>query len=216
VLVIKGASKGRKRAHVYVVSGEEPAREWLIGFLSAGGYRVHAFEDARAFERAWQPLLPQCVLCDLDVPPGEGLQVLRRLRERHQDVPVIGLAAGAGVRAVADAMRLGAVNVLEKPVSERVLLKALEEVFEAEHAERGHLPERRRAQRLLAGLSPREREVLDLVAEGLSSKQIALRLGLSKRTIDIHRGKLLRKLEAGSVVDLVKIHAQRRGGQGFL
>lgn len=209
--MIKVASKDREPACIFVLDGQTEEREWLVGFLSARGYDVRGFAEVRAFERAWKPVSPRCVLCDLDLPRGDGFQALRWLRERHRDVPVIGLSAGAaGVRAVADAMRLGAVNVLQKPVSENELLRALGEV------EAGSAHERPQAQQLLARLSPREREVLDLVAEGLTSRQIALRLGLSKRTIDIHRGKLLRKLEAGSVVDLVKIHAQRRGGQGFL
>jgi RNA polymerase sigma factor (sigma-70 family) len=185
-------------------------REWLVRFLSEQGYVVHGCTDVRVLTRVWEPLFPQCVLFSLDAR-GDGLRVLEWLRERSQDVPVLGLASGVGMRTIVDAMRLGADNVLEKPISESELLQALQEVLEGGREQR-----RSQAEELLARLSPREREVLDLVANGLTSKQIALRMGLSKKTVDVHRGKLRRKLEADSVVDLVKIHARRRGGTSFL
>jgi FixJ family two-component response regulator len=203
-------SQAEVKAHVFIVEGDERAREGLAGFLSGKSYAVHSCTDARAFMRVWKPLFPQCVLCALD-PQGGGLDVLNWLRGRGQLVPFIGLAGGADLRTVVDAMRLGADNVLAKPVSDGDLLRALQEVWEGSRERR-----RSRAEELLARLSPREREVLDLVAGGLTSKQIASRLKLSKKTVDIHRGKLLRKLEAGSAVDLARIHAELQGGTNLL
>ena len=198
------------KTHVFIVDPDERAREWLAELLLKRGYAVHCCPDAPAFTRTWRPLHPQCILCALDTRI-DSLHVLEWVRAHGQDVPVIGLVRGVSVRKIVDAMRLGALNVLEKPFSESELLQALQAVCEGR-------PERHRsrAEVLLARLSQREREVLDFVADGLTSKQIALRLGLSKKTVDVYRGKLLRKLEAGSVVDLVKIHIQRRGGKNLL
>jgi FixJ family two-component response regulator len=177
----------------------------MVAFLEARGHAVSVCSDARAFTRAWKPSFPQCVLCTLD-PGGDGLAVLAWLHGRGGGVPVVGLVSSARVSTIVAAMRLGAENVLERPFSEGELLDALQVAWL-----RGRDEDRSRAEDLLARLSPREREVLDLVVKGMTSKQIALRLGLSKKTVDVHRGHVLHKLEANCVVDLVRIHTLRRG-----
>lgn len=193
----------QRKAHVFVVEDDLHVLRALVRYLDREGYTAVGFDQTQPFSRTWKPVFPLCVMCALD-GMRDGLSMLRWLREQHPLVPVIGLAHVESVRTIVAAMRLGAVNVLEKPLEERDVLLALQEVWEME-CDDGY-----RAEELLAKLSPREREVLDLVATGMTSRQIAFKLGLSKKTVDVHRAKVLRKLEADSIVDLVRIHGRSR------
>jgi FixJ family two-component response regulator len=189
---------------VYVVDDDPNLRRYLCELLALEGYSVQGFAGPIEFERAYSPAPPECLLLDMVFPSDDGLGLLRRLRLGGHCLPVVLLTGHGDVDRAVECMKLGALDFLQKPVERVLLLQVVERALQRRSPtdETGRL----RSRALLERLTPRERDVLDLVASGLSSKEIALRLGLSKKTIDVHRAHMLRKLEARSVADLVRIY----------
>ena len=193
---------------VFIVDDDPAIRDGLAELLCAVGFRVEAFASGEAFLAAYSHERRGCLLLDISMPGLSGLQVQTELNARGLDIPVVFLSAHGDIALAVEAMRAGALDFMEKPVSGNTLIKR---VNEALHLDR----ERHRAkvgnEDLLARrkrLTPREREVMALVVAGLSSKAIARELGLSHRTIEVHRTHIMQKMGAQNVPELVKLAAR--------
>jgi len=197
---------------VFVVDDDDSVRKALTRLLGGAGYRVDPYRSARDFlARANQlPEGPACVILDLCMPDVSGLELQTLLQAANVPLPVLFATAHGDVPSSVRAMKGGAVDFLTKPIEEAELFAAVRRALAMDD-------ERRRARAAqaalggrLARLTPREHQVLSLVVTGMLNKQIAGRLGTSERTIKVHRARVMQKMEATSVADLVRI-ADRLG-----
>jgi FixJ family two-component response regulator len=188
---------------VFVVDDDEHVRNALARLIRVAGYRVETFASAEAFiERVDRKGGPACLLLDLQLPGLNGLALQRQL---HEWLPIIFLSGHGDMSSAIDAMKAGAVDFLPKPVSEDVLLDALERALERARrifASRAELAD---IQRRVNLLTPREHEVMTLVVAGYLNKQVASELGAAEKTIKIHRARVMEKMNAGSLAELVRL-----------
>lgn len=193
-------------AIVYVVDDEEAMIRALQRLLGAEGYRVRGFGSALEFLDAYRPGEPACLILDVAMPGLDGLNLQERLSHEGLLVPIVFLSGHADIPISVRAMKGGAVDFLTKPVESEALLRAV-------RAALGRAEEQRSlavfSQRL-SRLTPREREVLELVVTGKLNKQIAADLGTGEQNIKIHRGRVMHKLGVESLAELVRF-AERLG-----
>lgn len=191
---------------VCIVDDDADVREAVALLIHSIGLEARLHASGDEFLAAVPDDRPACVLLDIRMPGTSGLEVQRRLRETHPDLPVIFLTSHGDVPVAVRALQRGALDFFEKPAFDRQEL--LERIQQGLRHHEQCLRKRRAseaAMHALARLSPREREVMELVAEGCPNKVIAHRLGISERTVEIHRGRVMKKLDARSVADLVRI-----------
>lgn len=189
---------------VHVVDDDAGMRDSLRMLLESEGFSVQTHDSATAFlmEAA---TASGCVLTDLRMPEIDGLELQRRLRDQGSPLPVIVMTAAADVGIAVRAMKTGAIDFLEKPFAEAALFDAIGRALAESERLRAAEAAAHDAAARLAALTPREREVLDLLVDGLPNKAIANVLGTSPRTIEVHRARVLEKLQAHSLPDLVRI-----------
>jgi two-component system response regulator FixJ len=189
---------------IHIVDDDAAVRDSLGVLLAASGFAVQTHTSAAAFLAAAADLAG-CVLTDVRMPGIDGLELQQRLNERGVRLPVIVMTGQGDIPVAVRAMKAGAVDFLEKPLDDDRLLEAVQRALE----EGRRLDEARAASAeaagRLAGLTPREREVLDLLVTGLSNKAVGNELGASPRTIEVHRARILDKLHARSLPDLVRL-----------
>jgi FixJ family two-component response regulator len=185
---------------VWVVDDDMAACVALSRLLRAAALHVVVMRSGRELLEALAHSAPDCLLLDLWLEDATGLDLLPAIR-----VPVVFLSADADVRASVQAMKAGAIDFLEKPVDDGVLLEAVIRAVARGRSWREARARREEASNLLATLTPREREVFSLVALGKPNKRIAAELGTTEKTIKVHRGRVMAKLGAASVVDLVRL-----------
>lgn len=189
----------------YIIDDDNDVRKSLHFLLAAKSITAWPFATSVDFIDHLPDLQPAPVLLDIRMPDIDGLQVLSLLRERAVTWPVIVITAHADVTIAVRAMKLGAIEFLEKPFAPEMLDQALDQAFgilrETELAQRA----RNDALRLIDGLSKREREIVTIMLEGVPNKLIAHRLGLSTRTVEMHRGNALAKLGAKSILEVVAL-----------
>lgn len=191
--------------NVYVVDDDESVREGLSSLLRSAGFRVELFSSAQAFlDRPGDPC-PGCLVLDVSLPGLSGLELQARLAGRQAALPIIFITGHGDIPMSVRAMKAGAAEFLTKPFSDRVLLDAVELALEKSRAawrDRAALAE---LEGRYESLTPREREVLAHVVAGRLNKQIAGDLGTSEVTVKVHRGRVMEKMQAASVADLVKM-----------
>lgn len=203
--------EGRATATVYVVDDERAVAEAMARVLSSAGHRVETFTSPRAFLATAGLGPPCCVLLDLEMPEHGGLDVQARLAQRRPSPPIVFLTAHASVRHGVAAMKAGAADFLEKPVDRDELLASVGAAL-AESARRAaEHAAAEEARRLVDRLTPREREVCDLVAQGLANRDISVRLGAAVKTIKVHRARVKEKLGVATVTELVGLLERARG-----
>jgi FixJ family two-component response regulator len=195
---------------VYVVDDDPAVRRSLWRLLRSGGYEVASFASAEEFLEKLEVDAAGCAVLDLAMPGLDGLALQRRLAEREVPMPVLFLTGRGDIPASVKAMKAGAEDFLTKPVDERVLFAALQRAFERGRREREEQRRLSDARERLEALTPREREVLDGVVGGRLNKQIAGALGISEKTVKVHRARVMEKLGASSVAELVRL-ADRAG-----
>ena len=194
---------------VFVVDDEEAMRNALRRALVQSGLAVQAFASGREFLDHYRPVPAACLLLDMKMPEMTGLELQAILVERRIDLPVIFLTGAADVPAAVQAMKAGARDFLEKPIANEVLVARIRQCMASQTAP-VHTGNDDRFERGQAQLTPREAEVMQLMLTGKTSKVIARALGVSHRTIDIHRGRVMDKMGAETLADLVRMELSRR------
>lgn len=188
-------------ALVFVIDDDEAVRDALDMQLSAAGYAVAVFASAQAFLAAYDTTWHGCIVADVRMPGMTGIQLQEELVRRGIPLPVVVITGHADVPMAVAALKAGAVDFIEKPFRDEVLIAAVADALgRARHAAAD-----RPAADHFAALTVREREVLDLLVAGLSSKEIAARLGISPRTVDVHRTHIMDKAKVHSIADLVRL-----------
>jgi two-component system response regulator FixJ len=190
---------------VYVVDDDTELREYIRYLLAASGWRVETFADPLEFLEAYEDAGVACVVTDVCMPGLSGLELQRELAGRGIDLPVIMISAYAEVPTAVSAMRQGAVDFLEKPFEAQALLDRVREALAASQRARQGAAERAEVATRFARLTPRQRAVLDGLTQGKPSKIIAADLGVSPRTVDVHRFRLMQSLGASSLPDLFRL-----------
>jgi FixJ family two-component response regulator len=201
---------------VYVLDDDLAVREALSSVIRSVGLRVETFASAEEFLRHQRADAPSCLVLDVQLPDGSGLDLPSALDARGDSVPIIFITGHGTIPMSVRAMKAGALEFLTKPFREEDLLAAVEHALERDRAARQDLGEIVALQKRLAALTPRERDVLDLVVTGRMNKQIAAELGTAEQTIKQHRGRVMRKLGVDSVAELVRLverATERSGGQ---
>jgi RNA polymerase sigma factor (sigma-70 family) len=197
---------------VYVVDDDPSVQRVLERTLTSAGWRVQMYESGPAFFDAFDPDQSGCLILDLRMPWMNGLTVQEKLMAMGSTLPIIFLTAFGDIPTAVQAMQAGAVDFLEKPFSNQQLLRLVEQALEQEAQLRAQRQRRAEREARLAHLTPREREVLDLVVAGDTNKEIATQLGIGLRTVEMHRQQVMRKLGARSAVDLMHLLYEDDGG----
>lgn len=186
---------------IFVVDDEPQMRTLLEFLLKEAGYRTETYESAEKFLEGYDPTKPGCLILDIRMAGMDGLQLQEALVARRIPLQVIMISGFAEVPDVVKAIQAGAVDFLKKPFTQQALLERVQKAVELDRRRRESDAE---VSGKLSVLSRREREVMDRLLVGRSTKEIARELGISRTTADKHRAKILEKLEADSVVDLVR------------
>jgi RNA polymerase sigma factor (sigma-70 family) len=199
-------------ATVFLIDDDASVRDSLSLLLSLKGMRTQSFEAAEAFLETYRSEWYGCVLTDLQMPKMSGLDLQQALHDRGISLPVVVLTAHGDVRTTRLAMKRGAFDFLEKPIDHEILLDVLKNAIREDT--RRHDAHRTEdvARSRLERLTPREREVLDLLVEGLSQRDIAARLEISPRTVEVYKARMMEKLQCRSLAELVRTAIARAGG----
>ncbi|EXI64327.1 MAG TPA: sigma-70 family RNA polymerase sigma factor [Accumulibacter sp.] len=190
---------------VFIVEDDPSVRDALALLLGLNGLSVVLFADAESFLAARRPDWYGCLLVDIRMPGMDGLTLQRRLRESGSWLPVIVMTGHGDVESARQAFRSEAVDFLEKPIDHSRLLSAIEDAFARQHLRQDDAERDTAVANLLQTLTPREREVMAQVVAGRHNREIARQLAISPRTVEVHKARLLAKLQVGSIADLVRL-----------
>jgi FixJ family two-component response regulator len=193
-----------ERLTVYVVEDDAAVRDSLALMLGLAEYRTALFSDAEAFLAAYRSTWSGCVVADLRLPGASGIELQAALRERGSTLPFIIVTAHGDVPTARAAFRAEAVDFLEKPFDRVQLLAAIEAAFAREEHRLSRAQTRASDAAKLALLTPREREVFDCATKGMHAKEIGAALGISTRTVEVHRARVMSKLGVRNVAELVR------------
>jgi FixJ family two-component response regulator len=195
---------------VYIVDDEETVRRSVSRLVRSVGLNAETFGSAQAFLDHGRPDGPACLVLDVRLPGLSGLDLQSALGPVQHRVPIIFITGRGNIPMSVRAMKGGALDFLRKPVESQELLDAIQRALARSREGLAQEAERARIERRVANLTPREREVLALVVTGMLNKQIAAELGAAEKTVKVHRGRVMKKMEADSVADLVRM-TQRAG-----
>ena len=188
---------------VYLVDDEFSVRDSLALLIESTGQSVRSFESAEAFLNNYDPEQPGCLLLDVRMPSMSGLELQGELLKREIFIPIIFISGHAGIPDSAKAFRAGAVDFLEKPFDNEILLERIDEAIKKDIASREQFIEHREIQNRLDHLTLREQEVLSLIVRGHSNKEIAKILDISNRTVEAHRASIMEKMQVKSLAELM-------------
>jgi len=190
---------------IHIVDDEDSVRRSTGYMLKTSGYAVEAWHSGAAFLKDVRSVEEGCVLLDVRMPGVDGLEVQRLMTERGITMPIIIMTGHGDVSIAVQAMKAGAVDFLEKPFEKVVLIDAIERAFDRIRSAQGTAAQAASADLIIGALTTREREVLEGLAQGLPNKTIAYDLGISSRTVEVHRANLMTKLHVHSLSDALRI-----------
>ena len=190
---------------VYLVDDDFSIRDSLSLLIETTGQAVRCFESADAFLNNFDPDQAGCLILDVRMPTMTGLELQEELARRDFAIPIIFISGHADVPDSSKAFRAGAIDYMEKPFDSNALLTRMQEAIQKDLDTRVYNAEKRKFKKLLSQLTPREHEVLILVVKGHSNKEVAKHLAVSPRTIDVHRAKIMGKMEAEDLAELTVI-----------
>jgi len=190
---------------VYILDDDDTVRESLLWLVESAGRRARAFSNPVEFLRALDCSAPGCVILDMRMPIMSGFDVQEELNIRHAALPIIFITGHGGVPMSVRAMKSGAFDFIEKPYSYRQVLDSVEDALRKGVQKFNQIRARREAEARIANLSPRERDVLEKIFDGKPVKVIAHELGISIKTVDVHRTNIREKLEVDSIAHIVRL-----------
>ena len=188
---------------VFVVDDDSSVREGLVDLISSVGLKAKAFNSAREFLRHKRPDAPACLVLDVRLPGTSGMDLQQELARSEEPLPIIFITGHGDIPMSVRAIKAGAVEFLTKPFRDQDLLDAIQEALKTDRAAREQRVRAAEFRRRYELLTPREREVMQFVVSGLLNKQIAGELDISEITVKMHRGQVMHKMKAQSVVELL-------------
>jgi RNA polymerase sigma factor (sigma-70 family) len=191
---------------VFLIDDDPGVRDSLALLLSLKGLRTQPFATAESFIETYRPEWSGCVLTDLRMPGMTGLELQGALRARQVDVPVVVLTAHGDVATARAALKNGAFDFLEKPVDDAMLLDVLRNALRVDHERRQAHSTRTNTDQRIERLTDREREILSLLTAGHQNREIAAQLGISPRTVEVHKARIMEKLECRTLADLLRMN----------
>jgi FixJ family two-component response regulator len=191
---------------VFLIDDDPAVRDSLTLLLSLKGMSTQPFATADSFIENYRPDRAGCVLTDLRMPGMTGLELQSALSERGIDVPLVVLTAHGDVATARAALKNGAFDFLEKPVDDTMLVEVLRNALRVDRERRAATNSRSTADARLARLTAREREILALLASGHQNREIAAHLGISPRTVEVHKARIMEKLECHSLAELIRMN----------
>lgn len=195
---------------VFIVDDDQAVARSLRWLIETVRLKVETFSSAQEFLDGYESSKPGCLVLDVRMPGMSGLDLQERLAAQRIHVPIIFITGHGDVQMAVRAVQSGAFDFVEKPFNDQDLLDRIQKAIVFDTGRRSKNMQRVQLGSLFASLTPREREVLDLVVEGMSNKAIANSLGLSAKTVEVHRAKVMEKMHARSVADLVKMAMQNQ------
>ena len=190
---------------VYVVEDDEAVRDSLELLLKSDGKPVKTYESAGSFLADYSDQMAGCIVLDIRMPGMDGMELQKRLNDKHSILPIIFVTGHGDVPMAVDAMKEGAVDFIQKPYREEALLEKIEAALEQDREQRKTLDERQEIVRRIKSLTPREREIMDRMIAGQANKVIAIELEISQRTVEIHRSRVMHKMGTHSLAHLVRM-----------
>lgn len=196
---------------VHVVDDEVPIQTLFRSLCKNAGVEVATYGTAQEFLDAFDDARVGCLVLDLNLPDRTGLDVLQELANRQSHVPVVFMSGMARVSEAVNALKLGSIDFVEKPFDLQVMLDSIQRAIAHDRQRRSTTATTDDLQRRFDRLTARETEVMALVVAGAANKEVAARLGLSPKTVEVHRSNVMRKTEASSLAELVRMHLTLQG-----
>jgi len=190
---------------VYVIDDDDAVRQSLEFLLKTAGISARSFDSAKAFLEVMPGIQSGCIITDVRMPEITGIDLLRQVKDSKRDIPVIVITGHGDIALAVEAMKIGAIDFLEKPFDDDLLLAAVRAALSTEADAARHKAQLADIHDKLAALSNRERQVLEGLVAGKANKVIAFDLGISPRTVEIYRANLMTKMSANSLSDLVRM-----------
>ena len=190
---------------VYVVEDDEAVRDSLELLLKSDGKPVKTYDNANAFLKDYSEKMAGCIVLDIRMPGMDGMELQKKLNEKHSILPIIFVTGHGDVPMAVDAMKEGAVDFIQKPYREEALLQKIEAALEQDKEQRKTLGEKQEILRRVKSLTPREHEIMDRMIAGQANKVIAIELEISQRTVEIHRSRVMHKMGTHSLAHLVRM-----------
>lgn len=190
---------------VYVVEDDEAVRDSLELLLKSDDKSVKTYENATAFLRDYSENMAGCIVLDIRMPGMDGMELQKKLNEKHSILPIIFVTGHGDVPMAVDAMKEGAVDFIQKPYREEALLEKIEAALAQDREQRKSLDEKQEIIKRIRSLTPREHEIMDRMIAGQANKVIAIELEISQRTVEIHRSRVMHKMGTHSLAHLVRM-----------
>ncbi|MDQ7990715.1 MAG: response regulator transcription factor [Candidatus Dactylopiibacterium sp.] len=189
---------------VYIVDDDEALRDSLLWLLDSTGIKAQAFSSAESFLSAWSSRMSGCLVLDIRMPGMTGLELQEKLHAMHSTLPIIFITGHGDVPMAVSALKSGAVDFIEKPFNDQDMVKLIHAALSEDRKHHDSRLQEADAQRRIDGLTPREKEVLELIVAGRLNKQIADDLGISIKTVEVHRARVMEKMGVNSLAELVQ------------